>query len=42
MVFGSFERGYLDSQPDKDPDYALLLLTPVGHAAVALIRESRG
>jgi hypothetical protein len=35
-----FERGYLRSLPDQDPNYAFILLTAEGRAAVAMIRDA--
>jgi hypothetical protein len=35
-----FERGYLRSLPDPDPDYAFILLTAEGCAAVEMIRDA--
>jgi hypothetical protein len=42
MISLLFERGYLRSLPDQDPDYEFVLLTPEGRAAVAMIRDALG
>jgi hypothetical protein len=40
MISLLFERGYLRSLPDQDPDYAFILLTAEGRAAVAMLRDA--
>jgi hypothetical protein len=40
MISLLFQRGYLRSLPDQDPDYGFILLTAEGRAAVAMIRDA--
>ena len=41
MIAGLLERGYLDSKPDVDPDYEMLVLTSAGKAAVGLVSDEK-
>lgn len=42
MISMLFERGYLRSLPDQDPEYEFVLLTPEVRAAVAMIQDAFG
>lgn len=42
IIESLIDRGYLDSEADRDPDYELLFLTNPGREAVAVFRDSSG